>query len=75
LGKDGFLTLNERDAIEIEHVEDYLLHDPFEPLTRTPGEHEHPWNRVYSEGVMSEVMRRGLLREMEAIDWTKLPKE
>lgn len=61
----------ERDALELERIEDYLMYDPFsvaDPM-------QHPWNRVYDERVLGEVTRRGLRREMEKIDWANLPKE
>lgn len=62
--------LRERDAVELERIEDYLMYDPFagqDPVN-------HPWNRVY-ERVLREVMLRGLRREFEKVDWANLPKE
>lgn len=64
-------ALRERDAVELERIEDYLMYDPF--LTVNPS--GHPWSHVYDERVLGEVMQRGLRREMEKIDWANVPKE
>ncbi|MGH7584176.1 MAG: hypothetical protein ACREL5_13220, partial [Gemmatimonadales bacterium] len=61
--------LRERDAVELERIEDYLMYDPFagqDPVN-------HPWNRVYGR-VLGELMERGLRREFEKVDWADLPK-
>jgi hypothetical protein len=31
-----------------------------------------PWGLVYSLGVLGEMMRRGLEREMQRIDWSQV---
>jgi hypothetical protein len=74
LAGEGFLTIDERDALELAWIEDYLMHDPFAPLPRD-GDHEHPWSAVYSFNVLGEIMRRGIEREIQKIDWNNLPSE
>jgi hypothetical protein len=75
LAQECFLGITERDAIELELIEAYLMHDPFEPRPRSEQAHEHPWSRVYSENVLGEVLRRTLLRQMQNTDWNNLPPE
>lgn len=72
--QDSIYALRERDAVEIESVEDYLMYDPFQGRDPEVQEADHPWNRVY-DGVAGEVMRRGIAREVRKIDWADLPKE
>ncbi len=74
LANEGFLTIKERDALELAWIEDYLMHDPFAPRPRDDN-HEHPWSAVYSHNVLGEVMRRGIEREMQNIDWQNLPED
>jgi len=74
LANEGFLAIDERDALELALIEDYLMHDPFAARPRD-GEHEHPWSKVYSYNVLGEIMRRGIEREMQKIDWNHLPSE
>jgi hypothetical protein len=75
ISQNGPSALPERDAVELEYIEDYLMHDPFAHQAGSQDEeHQHPWNNVYSK-VQSEVLERGLLREMRRIDWNNLPKE
>lgn len=74
LAKGGFLTIDDRDALELAWIEEYLMYDPFaaRPLDDDP---EHPWSAVYSTKVLGEIMRRGIQREFKKIDWSNLPKE
>jgi hypothetical protein len=75
VARHGSYELPERDTVELEYIENYLMHDPFAPEPETQEElNQHPWNGVYSD-VQSEVLGRGLLREMQKIDWANLPKE
>ncbi|HSF22681.1 MAG TPA: hypothetical protein VLE20_00530 [Blastocatellia bacterium] len=63
LATDGFLQLKERDAIELEMIEAYLTHEPMARPTEE-ARHEHPWERIYSEGVLGMMMHRHLKREL-----------
>lgn len=74
LANEHFFTIKERDALELAWIEDYLIHDPFAPRLRDD-DHEHPWSAVYSRNVLGEVMRRGIEREMQNVDWQNLPQE
>jgi hypothetical protein len=69
LSKLGCLRLDERDVIELELSEAYLMHDPFEPAGkgRRLQAHEHPWNHVYSDGVLGEVLRRQIARIVDEV--------
>jgi hypothetical protein len=75
LSQTGTFAMAEYDAVELEHIEDYLMFDPFisQPETNER-QKEHPWNRVYG-AIQSEVMHRGLQREIQKIDWSNLKKE
>lgn len=64
LAHDGFLELQERDAVQLELVETYLMHNPFALRQRKAPYREHPWSRVYSERVLGELLRRHLQREV-----------
>lgn len=75
LGRDGFLELDERDAIELEWVEAYLMHDPFDPTGARAQRHAHPWSRVYSEQVLGELRRRRLEEQLRNTDWNNLPEQ
>jgi hypothetical protein len=74
LAQSGLLQMSENDQIELAWIETYLMYDPFERDEHAPREfREHPWSRIYSEGVAREELRRGLEREMERLDWNNLP--
>jgi len=76
VAKSGAFALPERDQVELERIEDYLMHDPFAAPYKdeTEDEDPHPWNRVFAR-VQSEILGRGLLQEMQKIDWANLAKE
>jgi hypothetical protein len=66
LAKDGFLSMDERDVIELERIEAYLMHDPFAPVDDDQGgPRVHPWGEVYNEIVSHEMLRRTIERQME----------
>ena len=75
LAQQGFLEITEHDAIELDLIETYLMHDPFEPRPRSEQAHRHPWSRAYGNIVLGEVLRRTLLRQMQNMDWKNLPRE
>jgi hypothetical protein len=74
ISKSGVFALPERDQVELERIEDYLMHDPFAVPSTVKNEHTHPLNSVFAR-VQSEILRRGLLKEINTIDWGNLPKE
>lgn len=73
LAQQSYLEITERDAIELDLIEAYLMHDPFEPRPRSEQAHGHPWSHVYSNNVLGEVLRRTILRQMQSTDWSNLP--
>jgi hypothetical protein len=52
---------DERKTVELEFVEDYLMHDPFASTSRD-GDGIHAWSSVYSGRVVREILRRELRR-------------
>jgi hypothetical protein len=64
LARDGFMEIQERDAVHLDLIEDYLMHNPFAARRRKASSHEHPGSRAYSKEVLGELLRRHLLREM-----------
>lgn len=71
LAKQGHLVLDERDVIELNLVENYLMFDPFAAMDRHQV-HEHPWSAFYTQDVLGEVLRRGLLERLRTSDWQSL---
>lgn len=71
LAKQGHLVLDERDVIELNLVENYLMFDPFAEMDSKQVQ-EHPWSAVYSQDVLGEVLRRGLLERLRTLDWQSL---
>ena len=69
LSQDGYLVIEQRDAIEFEWIEAYLMHDPFDPAPegRRRQPYEHPWSRIYSDGVLGEVLRRRIAGSIDSI--------
>ncbi len=67
LSRSGFLVLDERDSIELEWIEAYLMHDPFEPDNegRRHQPRAHPWSSVYSSQVVGEALRRHIARSID----------
>jgi hypothetical protein len=74
LAHEQFLTVGERDALELAWIEDYLMHDPFAP-EQPDRAVEHPWSKVYSYNILGEVMRRGIARSADQIDWSNMPSD
>lgn len=74
LASEGLFAINERDALELAWIEDYLMHDPF-AIRSEEEDHEHPWSAVYSNNVLREIMRRGLEREFQKVEWSNLSRE
>lgn len=74
LANQGFLDMNETDQIELEWIEAYLMHDPFERPAdgRLRALHEHPWNRIHSDEVIGEKLRRHLEAAMQQMDLGEL---
>lgn len=70
LAGDGFMELQERDAVHLELIEAYLMHNPFIARRRKRPPREHPWRRIYSERILGELMRRQLLRQVRELKFT-----
>jgi hypothetical protein len=65
-------VIDERDALELAWIEDYLMHDPFAPGHPDQAV-EHPWSKVHSYNILGEVMRQGIARAVDQIDWNNIP--
>lgn len=70
LATEGFLNMEEGDQIELQWIEAYLMHDPFQPPAdgRRRQLHEHPWNRIHSDEVIGEKLRRHLEAAMQQMN-------
>jgi len=62
LVSDGFMKTAERDSLNLEFCESYLMHNPFVRTKKMSGNREHPWSKIFSENVLGEVMRRQLVK-------------
>lgn len=57
LAGNGALKLSEHDSVHIDHVEDYLQHNPFDPVG-IDDDHQHPWAKVYSDVRIKQIAKR-----------------
>jgi hypothetical protein len=65
LVRAGKMVEDERKTIELEFVEDYLMHDPFAPNSLDE-DRLHAWSSVYTQTVLGEWMARRMRREMDS---------
>jgi hypothetical protein len=76
LCSQAFLDMNEIDRIELEWIEAYLMYDPFERPAdgRRRALQNHPWNRIHSDEIMREKLRRHIEATMQHADFGELPE-
>jgi len=69
----GFYQMAQRDTIQLEVIESYVLLDPFAAPATQEDRIERPWSKVYSEIVCGELLRRELESRMNEIRWDEPP--
>lgn len=76
LHTNGYFKMEERDSIQLEVIESYLMCDPFDArVVDEDGTVERPWSKIYSNIVVHELLRRDIAKQLRVTSSNGIPHE